>query len=150
VAAGIETIVAGGLEASFALQESGRRFHHVIFADVLEHVSDPVEMLRRFEPLLDRDGTFLISIPNIGFLPARAKIARGLWEYEDSGIFDRTHLRFYTVRSGREMVEAAALRIERDAYVGPLATRLGQLGARLTGLRPGLLAKQMVFEASLT
>lgn len=122
-------------------------FDHVVLADVLEHMADPAPVLALASRLLAPDGSVVVSLPNIAYAGARLSVALGRFEYEDTGIFDRTHLRFFTVASGRRLVEEAGFRIVRTHYVGPLTHRIGRRALRLNDLRPGLLSRQMVLEA---
>ena len=72
-------------------------FHVMTFADVLEHLVDPAAVLRHLRRWLADDGRILISIPNVRHesvvLPL---LVEGRWEYQEAGILDRTHLRFFT------------------------------------------------------
>jgi 2-polyprenyl-3-methyl-5-hydroxy-6-metoxy-1,4-benzoquinol methylase len=137
--------VADGAIRSAAL-EAGP-FDQIVLGDVLEHTSEPDIVLRQLRPLLSRDGTFVISLPNVLTFSARARLLAGIWRYEESGIFDRTHLRFFSIASARELVAAAGLDVVKEITVGPLSHRLGARGARMTAWRPGLLARQIVIEA---
>jgi SAM-dependent methyltransferase len=123
-------------------------YDQIVLGDVLEHTAEPDIVLRQLRPLLGPGGSFVISLPNVLTLRARAKLMRGVWHYEDAGIFDRTHLRFFSIASARELLGAAGLDIQRELNVGPLSHRLGRFGVRLTALRPGLLATQLVVEAA--
>lgn len=133
-------------DALSALRSIEGPFDHIVFADVLEHIADPAPVLRAAVSALAADGTILISLPNIAFVKSRVRIAMGIWRYEDSGIFDRTHLRFFTVESGRQFVQEAGYRIQREVFVGPLTHRGGKWGLKVNALRPGVLANQMIFE----
>lgn len=73
-------------------------FDCIIFADVLEHLADPVAALRRFIPLLNPDGVIAASIPNVRHHAILHMLAEGHWSYQDHGIMDRTHLRFFTLK----------------------------------------------------
>ena len=70
-----------------------------------------------------------------------------MWDYERTGIFDRTHLRFFTRRSAREMIEAAGLQVVREVPVGPASYLLGRRAVRVTRLWPEMLASQLVMVA---
>lgn len=78
----------------------------IIFADVLEHLPDPVPVLRRARALLRQpSGTLELSLPNIRHLSVFIGLSvRGDWEYHPTGIFDRTHLRFFTTKSARRLL----------------------------------------------
>lgn len=72
-------------------------FDYVIFADVLEHMSDPWAALQNIRKHLKPEGKILMSLPNIMHFSVISKLIMGTWEYEDSGILDKTHLRFFTL-----------------------------------------------------
>ena len=118
-----------------------------MLADVLEHLLDPDAALARAAGLLAPGGTVIVSLPNIAYVRARARLARGVWRYERTGIFDRTHLRFFTRRTAREMVERAGLEVEREIPVGPASYAIGERGVAIARLRPELLASQLVILA---
>lgn len=83
----------------------------IICADILEHLVDPWTVLRDLASHLAENGRIVISIPNIRFAPVLLNLARGRFEYQDSGVMDRTHLRFFTRRSLVPLVEQAGLRV---------------------------------------
>ncbi|MCX5757055.1 MAG: glycosyltransferase [Candidatus Hydrogenedentes bacterium] len=88
-----------------------RYFDCITFADVLEHLRDPGAVLRKAARVLADDGVMIMSIPNVRFYQVVAMLAEGGWEYAEAGILDRTHLRFFTARSMRKMVEDAELEL---------------------------------------
>lgn len=96
----------------------------VIFADVLEHLVDPWGALQRYLRLLRSGGTAIISVPNVRNIALLYRLlVKGRWDYEDSGILDRTHLRFFTRHSVGALVEGSGLWIDqwhanRDNYTG--------------------------------
>lgn len=85
------------------------RFDAMIFADVLEHLVWPVSTLRRYLPWLREGGSVFISLPNVGLWSVRFAHLAGRWEYAETGVLDRTHLRFFTRRSARWLMEQAGL-----------------------------------------
>lgn len=87
-------------------------FDCLIFADVLEHLVDPWKHLRDAIYCLDDGGSVVVSLPNIRHISAlRSIFLGGIFPRRDRGIFDRTHLRWFTIRDGRELVEQAGLRV---------------------------------------
>lgn len=85
----------------------------VIVADVLEHVRDPWRVLNEIVGLLDADGYVVASLPNIRFIRVLGPLLlRGRFDYADSGVLDRTHLRFFTRSSVLELFHGAGLRVE--------------------------------------
>ncbi len=83
--------------------ESGP-FDVVLFGDVLEHLHDPRRVLEDAVGLLAPDGRFVISIPNVSHIDARMMLLQGNWEYQADGLLDRTHLRWFTRQSLRELL----------------------------------------------
>lgn len=139
-------VIRGLAPAAFDAARVHGPFDHVVLADVLEHTVEPEPILRAVADLLAPGGSVLISLPNIAYLRARLRVLSGDWTYEESGIFDRTHLRFFTLASARQLLREAGLELQRDGFIGPLTYRLGDPGLALTRLRPQLLANQVVLE----
>ncbi|MDP3416480.1 class I SAM-dependent methyltransferase [Falsiroseomonas sp.] len=81
----------------------------LIFGDVLEHLRDPWAVLKRDAALLAEDGVLLACVPNIEHWSFAARLLGGRWRYEDTGLFDRTHLRWFTRDGMRQALEAAGL-----------------------------------------
>jgi Methyltransferase domain len=81
----------------------------VVCADVLEHTVDPLRALRKLSQAATCDATFIISLPNVAHIAARLLLLFGYFPQMDRGIFDRTHLHFYTRRTATQMLRAAGL-----------------------------------------
>lgn len=97
-------------------------FDVVVTNDVLEHLVDPYAALRALRAKLAPGGCLVASIPNVRFLPHLVHVvAQKDWRYEDEGIRDRTHLRFFTARSIRRAFDEAGYRIERMQGINPMA-----------------------------
>jgi 2-polyprenyl-3-methyl-5-hydroxy-6-metoxy-1,4-benzoquinol methylase len=82
----------------------------VVLFDVLEHLQDPWKVLAAAKSWLRPKGLVALSVPNVCFWSVRKDVLLGRFEYERSGILDRTHLRFFTERTLREALEDAGLR----------------------------------------
>ncbi len=90
------------------------RYDCIVFADVLEHLVDPWSALRKARALLASGGAVVASLPNVRNLAVIVNLLlRGRWRYEDSGLLDRTHLRFFTRAEIHELYASAGLAIER-------------------------------------
>ncbi len=93
---------------------SPREFDVIILADVLEHMVEPWETLKKITGYLKDDGHVLISIPNVRhYRVVRDLVLHDKWEYEDSGILDSTHVRFFTLKETKKLLEFAGLTISR-------------------------------------
>jgi len=91
----------------------GERYDCIVFADVLEHLVDPWAVLKKASQMLAPGGAVVASIPNVRNIAVLFNLAlRGRWRYEDSGLLDRTHLRFFTRTEIYELYASAGLTIE--------------------------------------
>ena len=122
-------------------------FDHVICGDILEHLVDPQRLLMDLRPMLKPTGTIIVSLPNVVSARARLTIMLGKWHYADTGIFDRTHLRFFTPATAKQLLFDSGFQVTDAIPVGPLTSRLGRAGVWITRLSPGLLATQIVMRA---
>lgn len=100
-----------------------REFDYIVFADVLEHLRDPLAVLLRCIPALKESGKIIISVPNIANLVIRLSLLLGKFDYMDRGILDRTHLRFFTLRSVKQMMARASCNI-LDVIPTPLPVQI--------------------------
>lgn len=98
-------------------------FDFVLCADVLEHVRDPLRLLRECRQRLAPGGVLIASLPNSGHAYFRANVLFGRFPRHDRGLFDRTHLHFYMWEGWTELLTAAGFRME---------------GLRLSGVPVGL------------
>jgi 2-polyprenyl-3-methyl-5-hydroxy-6-metoxy-1,4-benzoquinol methylase len=154
-------VVVGDLEApsTHAAVErllAGARPDVVLCADVLEHLRDPWAVLAWLRTLLaPGEGKAIISVPNIGHWTARRALLRGRFDYADHGLFDRTHLRFFTRATARELATRAGFAVLQERPAGaplPLESRVPVLArVRDPFVRrcPELLALQFVLELSV-
>jgi 2-polyprenyl-3-methyl-5-hydroxy-6-metoxy-1,4-benzoquinol methylase len=126
-----------------------RGFDVVLLADVLEHLVMPDETLLKLRAVLNSDGILVISLPNVVHWVTRLKILFGQFNYEPWGTLDHTHLRFFTTKTARALIEAAGYRITRfhPAIGGRMAGHARPVWQWLAHIAPGLFAYQMLFEA---
>jgi 2-polyprenyl-3-methyl-5-hydroxy-6-metoxy-1,4-benzoquinol methylase len=100
-------------EAAVRKELGDKQFGTIVFSDVLEHVYDPLSVLRSYLDYLAPDGRVLISLPNVANWQTRLALLFGRFDYQDSGVHDRTHIRFFTYRTAMEMVTRAGLQVDR-------------------------------------
>lgn len=85
----------------------------IVFADVLEHLPYPEVVLATLLKRYVKPGTpVIISLPNVAHLYMRLSLLLGRFEYADRGILDRTHLRFYTLRSAQQLCSECDIHIQ--------------------------------------
>jgi 2-polyprenyl-3-methyl-5-hydroxy-6-metoxy-1,4-benzoquinol methylase len=105
-----ERMIVGDLDTLDLTRELGEdRFDVIVAADVLEHLRDPLTLLRRLREFLNPGGYFVISLPNIAHGSVRLALLEGRFHYQETGLLDRTHLRFFTRANIEEMLDAAGL-----------------------------------------
>lgn len=81
-------------------------FDVIYFNDVLEHLVDPYAVLGQIKSKLASNGVLISSIPNVRYHNTFMRVlVQKDWKYEDFGVMDRTHLRFFTKKSIRRMYE---------------------------------------------
>jgi O-antigen biosynthesis protein len=119
-AAVLDKVVRCDLGALGEADLGAEPFDAVLASDVLEHLVDPdavlAEAVRRLRP----GGVVIASIPNVAHVWVFANLLLKRWPRKDSGIFDRTHLRFFAKRDTVALLEGAGVRVER---VEPYFTR---------------------------
>lgn len=153
-----DQVIVGSIDDPAVWSQLRRSVDAMIFGDVLEHTADPVMVLRMARPRLSDDGRIVVSIPNIGHFRVRLRLLLGKFDYADWGIMDRTHLRFFTLKTAQEMLRQAGFTVvHREGVHGyPLPESLNgaallrarvkrRLQAWLTRLRPTVFAYQFIF-----
>ena len=168
-AARAERAVARGLDAheGFLTEEFIRQhgpFDYIVFADVLEHLANPAALVLLAKQGLKPGGSILISVPNVAHWFVRVGLLWGRFDYQESGIMDATHLRWFTRRSIREFLERLGFEItalDHTINIGlpdfacrspwrwlPPGFRRRLVG-RLASLQPGLFGCQHIVRATL-
>jgi glycosyltransferase involved in cell wall biosynthesis len=152
----VEADLNAGLPA-----ETGEGFDVIVAADVLEHTVDPGALLDGLVRRLAPRGALLVSVPNFAHWYPRGRVALGRFDYDDRGILDRGHLRFFTRRSFERLLAEHGLRTVRRAVVGtpfelfaadgsPAAARLargaGAADRLATRVWPTMFGYQFLYE----
>ena len=75
---------------------NGEKYDCIVYGDVLEHLRDPWSALKKHLGLLSSHGIVLACIPNVQHWSVVANLLSGQWPLADQGLFDRTHLRWFT------------------------------------------------------
>jgi 2-polyprenyl-3-methyl-5-hydroxy-6-metoxy-1,4-benzoquinol methylase len=116
--------------------EVGGDFDIVVAGDIIEHLPRPTDTLREIRALLRPGGQLLLSVPNFGHWYPRARVAFGLFGYDRRGIQDETHLRFFTRRVLRRIVQRGGFDILDEQSTGlPFTTMSDTDGPNLKALR---------------
>jgi SAM-dependent methyltransferase len=83
-----------------------------VFGDVLEHLRDPWQVLAKIRSILPAGGSVVACIPNAQHWSVQARLSFGNFRYEDSGLFDRTHIRWFTRMTMLELFQGAGLTVD--------------------------------------
>lgn len=123
----------------------------LLAAAVLEHLKYPQRLLHDAKALLKPDARVIVSLPNIAHWGVRLRLLRGTFDYADYGIMDRTHLHFYTVSTGRTLLEEQGYRVEQMLIAGSgLQNVLNGIARRANRplpkpILPGLLGYELIY-----
>lgn len=112
-------VIIGDLESTDIPEEFGN-FDALVASEVLEHLRDPWEVLRRLRTRLNPGALVLASSPNVANKRIIWMLLRGEWKLEGSGIMDQTHLRWFTPSSYVQMFRDCGYEVEHVRPVAPL------------------------------
>jgi 2-polyprenyl-3-methyl-5-hydroxy-6-metoxy-1,4-benzoquinol methylase len=104
-----EEVVIGDLNAPETLSGVSGPFDVVLAGDVLEHLLNPDDVLLRATGLLAPGGRVVVSLPNIAHADVRLSLLSGRFEYNEWGLLDSTHIRFFTHKTLQDLVKRAGL-----------------------------------------
>ncbi len=106
----LDDVVEGNIE-NLELPYGENSFDCILFADVLEHLVDPLSVLKKMRKYLKPEGTVVASIPNVQFFGVVHHLIDGNWTYQKEGILDETHLRFFTFKEMEKLFSGAGFEI---------------------------------------
>lgn len=140
--------------------ESESKFDTIIMSFILEHVENPVEILKKYRPLLSQNGSLYVSVPNFEALNKRIAFEAGLIQNMDvlsAADMELGHLRLYSVdKLSQELTEAGyEIDVIEGILLKPLTTSqllslnlkrevwdaMGRLGKNFPELSVGILVK---------
>ncbi|WP_110931166.1 class I SAM-dependent methyltransferase [Paenibacillus bouchesdurhonensis] len=103
--------VIGNIEEYAWLEHfDGIEFDYIVFADVLEHLYQPQKVLLESKRLLKENGSIFVSIPNVAHNSIIIDLINNRFDYQEIGLLDNTHIRFFTYNSLMKMFEKAFLK----------------------------------------
>jgi 2-polyprenyl-3-methyl-5-hydroxy-6-metoxy-1,4-benzoquinol methylase len=117
-----EDFVVGDIQKYEWVQKfSSIKFDYILFADVLEHLLDPEPVLEKAKEFLKESGKIIISLPNISYNGVIIELIKNNYDVSDTGIFDKTHLHFWSMKSAENLFRKLGFGIElRDATYNQL------------------------------
>lgn len=140
-------VITGDVESVDLKPEYINYFDVIVFADILEHLRNPLEVLKKFKKYLNDEGYIIISVPNISNWRIRLLQLFGNFEYSEYGILDSGHLRFFNEKSARKLVNDAGFEISVfDLSVGDV-NKFSKIFHSIGKVKPNLLAFQFLIIA---
>ncbi len=111
-----------------------RRFEVVVAADVLEHLYEPLTVLKQMASFVDEGGCIIISLPHVGHSAIHACLLEESFTYRDWGLLDRTHIRFFGIKNIQALFEEAGLKITHAEFVvrTPQQTEFADVWSKLS------------------
>lgn len=136
----IDRVIIGDIdEIDFDKYLKVNYFDCVIFADILEHLRNPWKILKNIRLFLKDDGVIIVSVPNIRhYTTIFNLIIKDLWPYNERGIHDKNHLRFFTLKSTEKIFQDAGfevVNVKRNYRIIEKPNRLNKF-SRLFSLFP--------------
>lgn len=114
----LDNWITGNIEhESFWKQLQGKKFDVITFMHVLEHLTDPWEVLNVSKNYLTQEGVIIVGLPNILNAKDRFNMFFGEFNYTKEGVMDQTHLRFFNYKTAHQLIEQADLKI--TGYYSP-------------------------------
>ena len=109
-------ICADLMQDSWVKEFEGMQFDYILFMDVLEHLMDPKKVLMQAEKLLKKDGTVLVTLPNIAHNDIIINLYNNAFNYLERGILDNTHIKFFGRNNLNSLLEDTGLQMTRLEY----------------------------------
>ncbi|MFH0839789.1 MAG: class I SAM-dependent methyltransferase [Candidatus Omnitrophota bacterium] len=139
----LDTVIAGDAENVKLPFENGY-FDCIVYGEILEHLKDPWKLLKEHKRFLKNGGLCIASMPNISHYSVVKGLLKDRWDYKDSGILDRSHLRFFTIEGMRKMFsDAGYVILDEKRYMR--ASRVKKFLGKIFGKRAAhLLTEQYI------
>jgi len=137
----------------------GNQYDYVICSHVLEHICYPDKLLSDIRASLKEDGKLIVALPNIMHYQSRWQLMKGNFNYQSAGIWDNTHFKWYTFKTGASLLEDNGFAIVEKTVTGQLPAAsffskilpgksAAALYDRLKKISPGLLGYQLLYVAA--
>lgn len=152
-------LIVGDVEDQPVIGNIKGKYDIILCIAVIEHLKSPPETLKELRRFLKDGGYFIITLPNIAHWKIRLDLLFGKFEYREYGILDKTHLRFFTLKTAKKLIENAELKIEHFSIdpdmgmpkINGLIRRIPIIGVEILrgfySLFPGIFGYQFIFKA---
>jgi 2-polyprenyl-3-methyl-5-hydroxy-6-metoxy-1,4-benzoquinol methylase len=110
-------------------------FDLIVFGDVLEHLVNPWKVIKNCQKVLSPQGKIIASVPNVFSFEIFLQLVSGQFYYNNSGVFDITHLRFFTLETFCELFEQADLQVCQELTLGAVYQELSDLAKKVSKIQ---------------
>jgi len=143
----LDEVLCGNIE-ELDLSAYRAQFDYIVFSDSLEHLLDPESALMKAKSMLNHDGVLLLSVPNVrNFRVTLPLVLFGRFEYQDEGLLDRTHLRFFTRSSIINLLNQCGFEVDSIEFDLPANSKVGILNLLTFGLFKETLTSHFFIKA---
>lgn len=140
----LDRALLGDAENAWPQEFQGGDFDVIIAAEILEHVFDPVAVLRSAKRALKPGGSIIITTPNFMAWTNRLTFLMGRFRYEEQGMFDFGHIRWFTLEYLKKVLKEAGFHIVQEKHI----IFPGKL-TRLLKYWPSLWSRQLIVRAEI-
>lgn len=144
----LSEVIVGNIE-EIELPFSSGTFDALILSEILEHLVDPWAVLKKLGSVLRPGAQVLSSSPNIAYWKVFRDLYRGQFDYAERGIMDRTHLRWFTPETYRDLFQSCGYSVDRVFPIAPLKPHQSAIAALLGG-RQNLFVSQICLSGHWT
>lgn len=143
----IDLVLTGNVE-EMILPFEKEQFDFIILGDVIEHLVDPWRIIHVLMEVLKPSGRIIATIPNVrNWKVVIPLVCKGQWHYQDWGLLDKGHIRFFTKESMRALFEKSGLQLIEIVPLLPIKSKSGKLNRVTFGLCEELLAPHYLISA---
>lgn len=108
------------LENGLPAEVKNTFYDYIICSHVLEHICYPQQLLNDIKNCLKQDGVLIVALPNLLHFASRWQLFKGEFNYQSAGIWDDTHFKWYTYRTGKELLEKNGFKLILKTVTGQL------------------------------
>ena len=136
------------------------QYDYVICSHVLEHICYPEKLLNDIKCCIKEDGKMVVALPNLFHYASRWELMRGEFNYQKAGVWDNTHFKWYTFKTGKALLEDNGFQVIYNSVTGQLPANsfFSKILSKKTSAKvynilkkisPGLFGYQLVYVATL-
>ncbi|UCH12664.1 MAG: class I SAM-dependent methyltransferase [Candidatus Omnitrophota bacterium] len=142
-----DELIIGDIESEVTRTKIDKKFDVIIYSETLEHLKEPQDILCSQKQFIQKDGFMVVVVPNVAFWRNRFLMFLGNWDYKEEGILDKTHLRFYTLKTIKELISRAGYTIVEVKILFHKKRGLNFLKSLLVAILPGLFGLTFAIKA---